>query len=332
LIDLGADTTTVIVYKNNILRYLVTIPLGMSNVNKDLATIQIEDAEAEELKLKYGDMSNTGSEEKSDENLTYTSSDGRKIEVSLIKSIINARVTELLANVSNQIGKSNYSEKLLAGIILTGGGANMRGIDKAFASILNVDKSRIARTTNQPVVKTSNAAGFTPDNCRSNSLVSLLLAGTQSCDGGEYDSTSLFDAQERKVNIQAAQQKQQEQAEAEKEAAVAFDEIKASIRTQIQKVQAAITEVENYGRDKQIRVKAEELSETALDVLNEKYTQAFEALNGKDKFKLSLKEGSDLAEILRKTVDTLKTVVDRAKKDNSWLGRFKNTLNDIVSE
>jgi hypothetical protein len=182
------------------------------------------------------------------------------------------------------------------------------------------------------VVKTSNATGFTPDNCRSNSIVSLLLAGTQSCDGGEYDSTSLFDAQERKVNIQAAQQKQQEQAEAEKEAAVAFDEIKASIRTQIQKVQAAITEVENYGKDKQVRVRAEELSETALDVLNEKYTQAFEALNGKDKFKLSLKEGSDLAEILRKTVDTLKTVVDRAKKDNSWLGRFKNTLNDIVSE
>ena len=134
------------------------------------------------------------------------------------------------------------------------------------------------------------------------------------------------------MNIQAAQQKQQEQAEAEKEAAVAFDEIKASIRTQIQKVQAAITEVENYGKDKQVRVRAEELSETALDVLNEKYTQAFEALNGKDKFKLSLKEGSDLAEILRKTVDTLKTVVDRAKKDNSWLGRFKNTLNDIVSE
>lgn len=332
LIDLGADTTTVIVYKNNILRYLVTIPLGMNNVNKDLATIQIEDAEAEELKLKYGDMSNNGSDDKNDENLTYTSTDGRKIEVSLIKSIINARVTELLANVSNQIGKSNYSEKLLAGIILTGGGANMRGIDKAFASNLNVDKCRIARTTNQPVVKTSNATGFTPDNCRSNSLVSLLLAGTQSCDGGEYDSTSLFDAQERKVNIQAAQQKQQEQAEAEKEAAVAFDEIKASIRTQIQKVQAAITEVENYGKDKQVRVKAEELSETALDVLNEKYTQAFEALNGKDKFKLSLKEGSDLAEILRKTVDTLKTVVDRAKKDNSWLGRFKNTLNDIVSE
>ena len=56
LIDLGAETTTVLVYKNNIVRYLVTIPLGMNNVNKDLATIQLDDAEAEEIKLKYGDL------------------------------------------------------------------------------------------------------------------------------------------------------------------------------------------------------------------------------------------------------------------------------------
>ncbi len=332
LIDLGADTTTIIVYKNNILRYLVTIPLGMNNVNKDLATIQIEDDEAEELKLQYGDMTTSNSDDMVDENLTYTSSDGRKIEVNLIKNIINARVTEILSNVNNQIVKSNYSEKLLAGVILTGGGANMKGIDKAFAATLNVDKCRVARATNQPVVKTSNASGFTPDNCRTNSLVSLLLTGTQPCDGGEYDSTSLFDSQIRKENIQAAQQKQAELAEAEKEAAVAFDEVKASIRSQIQKVQAAITEVENHGKDKLIRLKAEEISSSALDVLNDKYTQAFEALDGKDKFKLSLKEGSDLAEILRKTVENLNTAVYKAKKDNSWLGRFKSTLNDIVSE
>ena len=331
LIDLGAETTTVIVYKNNILRYLVTIPLGMSNVNKDLATIQIEDSEAEELKLKYADMSNVG-EDKTDDNLSYTSSDGRKIEVSTIKNIINARVAEIIANVNNQIMKSNYSEKLLAGIVLTGGGANMKGIDVAFTSNLNVDKCRIARTTNQPVVKTSNATGFSAENGRSNTLISLLMAGTVPCDGGEYDSTSLFDSQLRKDNIQAAQQKQAEQAEAEKEAAVAFDEIKTAIRTQIQKVQSAISDVENYGRDKQVRLHAEQLTSTALEVLNEKYTEAIEALNGKDKFKQSLKEGSDLAEILRKTVDSLRTVVDKAKKDNSWLGRFKSTLNDIVSE
>ncbi|MBP5523606.1 MAG: cell division protein FtsA [Bacteroidaceae bacterium] len=332
LVDLGADTTTVTIYKNNIMRYLVTIPLGMNNVNKDLATMQIEDGEAEELKLKYGDMSMAGVESKSDDNMTYTTSDGRKLEVGQIRSIINARVTEIITNVSNQIIRSNYSEKLLAGVILTGGGSNMRGIDKAFMTNINVDKCRIARTINQPVVKTSNATGFISDSGRSNSLVSLLMAGTQPCDGGDYDAMDLFDSQIRKDNIQAAQQKQQEQAEAEKEAAVAFDEIKAAIRNQIQKVQSAISEVEKYGKDKQVRVKAESLTVSALEVLNEKYTQACEALEGKDKFKQSLREGSDLADMLRSAVDSLKEKVAQAKKDNSMMGRFKNFIDSVVNE
>ena len=55
LVDLGADTTTLLVYKNNIVRYLVTIPLGSNNINKDLCTLPIDEAETEDLKLKYGD-------------------------------------------------------------------------------------------------------------------------------------------------------------------------------------------------------------------------------------------------------------------------------------
>lgn len=54
LIDFGADTTTVSVYKNNILRHLAVIPLGGSNITKDICSQQIEEEDAEELKLKYG--------------------------------------------------------------------------------------------------------------------------------------------------------------------------------------------------------------------------------------------------------------------------------------
>ncbi len=142
----------------------------------------------------------------------------------------------------------------------------------------------------------------------------------------------LFDSQIRKDNIQAAQQKQQEQAEAEREAAVTFDEIKAAIRSQIQKVQSAIAEVEKYGKDKQVRVKAESLAVSALQVLDDKYTQACEALDGKDKFKQSLREGSDLAEMLRDAVGSLKEKAAQAKKDNSMMGRFKNFIDSVVNE
>ena len=55
LVDLGADTTTIQVYKDNILRYLCVLPLGGSNITHDLTLLKIEEEEAEQLKLQYGD-------------------------------------------------------------------------------------------------------------------------------------------------------------------------------------------------------------------------------------------------------------------------------------
>ena len=51
LIDIGADTTTVSVYTKNILRHLAVIPLGGSNISKDIATLQMEESDAEKMKL-----------------------------------------------------------------------------------------------------------------------------------------------------------------------------------------------------------------------------------------------------------------------------------------
>lgn len=332
LVDLGAETTTVVVFKNNIVRYLVTIPLGMNNVNKDLAGIQLEDAEAEDVKLKYADMDDATNSEKTDEAQTYMSSDGRKLDVSLIKTIINARVMEIIENVRDQIVKSNYSEKLLAGVVLTGGGSLMKGIEAAFKQNLNVEKCRTARSITQPVVKTSNAAGFVADGARTNTAVSLLFAGTQTCSGEEYDRSNLFDSQQLEEEKLVKQQKQAEQAEAEKNAAVAFDEVKAEVRDMIQKVKSTATELKARASEKNVRKNAENVCLTALEVLGDKYEQAYNALEGKDKFKQSLKEGADLAELLRTSVENLKTAVEKANKDNSWIGKFKRTLDEIVTE
>ncbi|MBQ9640862.1 MAG: cell division protein FtsA [Bacteroidaceae bacterium] len=332
LIDLGAETTTVLVYKNNIVRYLVTIPLGMNNVNKDLASIQIDDAEAEEIKLKYGDLEVATAEEDLDEPQTYTSTDGRKFEVALLKAIIHARVTEIIANVNNQVVKSNYNGKLLAGIILTGGGSNMKGIDKAFMASINVDKCRIARTVSQPIIKTSNAPSFTSDNAMTNTIVSLLLAGTQPCGGGEYEGQDLFGkaAEDDARTIRLQEQKAKE--EAEKKDAVAFDEVKMAIREEYEKVKKAIEEVERYGNDKAVRQRAKDLTLSALDVLGESYQTASAALEDKEKFKQSLSEGTNLAKMLRDEVDKLTETVNRANRENSFFGRARRWLDDVVNE
>lgn len=334
LVDLGADTTTLVVYKNNIVRYLVTLPLGCNNINKDLSTLPIDEAETEDVKLKYGDACQDGDIADEADTQFYTTTDGRQIDVVTIKNVIEARMGEIIANVSNQIVNSDYSGKLLAGIVITGGGSNMKNIVKAFAKSTKVDKVRVANKVNQMVVKTSNASGITLDDVQTTTIVSLLLAGTVSCGGEAIDGApNIFDLQMKDEERRKRQEEADAAAAAEAQDAIAFDAVKSEIRSAYDKVQKQMIELERYGTDKKVRQKAKELSLNILDeAIGEKYEKAYQALEGKEKFKQSLKEGSDLAEMLKNAVDELTDMVNKARSENSLLGRIKRTLNDIVSE
>ena len=308
LVNLGADTTTLVVYKNNIVRYLVTIPLGSNNINKDLSTLPIDEAETEEVKLKYGDACQEFESSDEVEPQYYTTSDGRQIDVTTIKNVIEARMGEIVDNVRNQIINSDYSGKLLAGLVITGGGSNMKNIVKAFVKSTKIDKVRVANKINQMVVKTSNASGLTLDSTDSTTIVSLLFGGTVPC---EADAAAAAEAQD----------------------ATTFDGIKSEIRSAIDKVRKQDDELKKYGSDKKVRQRAKELSLAILDeTIGEKYEKAVKALEGKDKFKQSLREGAELAELLKKAVDDLTDHVNSANKENSAWGRFKKTLTDLVSD
>lgn len=334
LIDLGAETTTLVVYKNNIVRYLVTIPLGSNNINKDLSTLPIDEAEAEEVKLKYGDACRESDALEESENQSYTTTDGRQIDVATIKNVIEARISEIVANISNQIINSDYSGKLLAGIVITGGGSNMKNIVKAFVKATKIDKVRVANKVNQMVVKTSNASSIALDSAQTTSIVSLLLAGTVPCGGDAFDGRpDMFDQQMKEEERRKRQEEADAAAAAEAQDAQAFESVKAEIRVAYDKVQKQILELEKYGREKKVRQDAKMLSLNILDeAIGEKYEKAAQALDGKDKFKQSLKEGADLAEMLKKAVDELTEKVNKALKENSLWGRVTRTLSDIVDD
>ena len=334
LIDLGAETTTLVVYKNNIVRYLVTIPLGSNNINKDLSTLPIDEAEAEEVKLKYGDACRESDALEESENQSYTTTDGRQIDVATIKNVIEARISEIVANISNQIINSDYSGKLLAGIVITGGGSNMKNIVKAFVKATKIDKVRVANKVNQMVVKTSNASSIALDSAQTTSIVSLLLAGTVPCGGDAFDGRpDMFDQQMKEEERRKRQEEADAAAAAEAQDAQAFESVKAEIRVAYDKVQKQILELEKYGREKKVRQDAKMLSLNILDeAIGEKYEKAAQALEGKDKFKQSLKEGADLAEMLKKAVDELTDLVNKTSKENSAWGRFTRAIADIVNE
>ena len=144
LVDFGADTTTISVYKNNILRFLTVLPLGGNSITRDITTLQMEEEEAERLKKTYGDA--LYEEEPEQEEATCKlDDDSRTIKVADLNNIIEARAEEIIANVWNQIQLSGFDDKLLAGIIMTGGAANLKNLEEMLRKRSKIEKIRIAR-------------------------------------------------------------------------------------------------------------------------------------------------------------------------------------------
>ena len=177
LIDMGADTTTVSIYTNNILRKLVVLPLGSNNVTMDIANCLTTEAdEAESLKLKYGRALVENPD--SLQNNVIKISHGREISEAKLCEIIEARYEEILRNVWAQI--EGESEKLTSGIIFTGGGAQIKSLVEAFHSIMKSDRQiRVAK--GMPTDISLSTGVFVPDNGRTGNILSLLLHGEQNC-------------------------------------------------------------------------------------------------------------------------------------------------------
>lgn len=142
LVDYGADTTTVSVYKDGMLRFLRVIPLGSDLITRDLSTLlKIEHDQAEYLKCTYG-LCNQANGQNKDNGVVLG---GRQIMLSRIGEIIEARNEEIVRNVVSQIKASGYLESLYAGVVLTGGGSKLLQLDQVFIKQMpNVRTPRIA--------------------------------------------------------------------------------------------------------------------------------------------------------------------------------------------
>ena len=188
LVDLGADTTTVSVYTKNILRHLSVIPLGGNNITKDIASLQMEESEAEKLKLEYASAYTDSASIESGKTIDI---DGdRSIDLLTFVNIVEARVNEIIENAWYQT--QEYGDKLLGGIILTGGGSNMPEIKKAFSVCTGCQKIRIAGSVLQTV--TSSDPTINARNGIMNTALGLLAKGDMNCAGSVITpKTDLFD-------------------------------------------------------------------------------------------------------------------------------------------
>ncbi|MDL2212650.1 cell division protein FtsA [Bacteroides sp. OttesenSCG-928-N06] len=179
LVDFGADTTTVSVYKNNILRFLSVIPLGGNNITHDITSLQMEEEEAEQLKIEYGNAMYQDEAEEGKETVIQLEDGSRTIELQKLNDIVEARAEEIIVNVWNQISYSGYEDKLLSGIIITGGAANLRNLKELLLKKSNVHKLRFAKFV-RIEIETEGKVVLEKDGTE-NTILGLLAAGKDNC-------------------------------------------------------------------------------------------------------------------------------------------------------
>ena len=201
LVDLGADTTTVSVFSKNILRHLAVIPLGFNNIVKDIASLQMEEQDAAKMMLKYAVAWTDNND--IDNNMKYSIDQDRQVETRKFIEIVEGRLEEIIANVWCQVPEE-YCDKLLGGIILTGGGSNMKDIEKAFQSYTHIDKVRIAKFVTQTI--NSSIPEVTANNGMMNTVLGLLAKGDMNCAGEAYDPNGDLFATPKQQQVDAAQE------------------------------------------------------------------------------------------------------------------------------
>jgi cell division protein FtsA len=144
LIDIGGGTTDLAVFKDGIIRHTAVIPFGGNVVTEDIKEgCSIIEKQAELLKIKFG--SAWPGENKDNEIVSIPGLRGREpkeITLKNLSKIIHARVVEIVEQVYVEIknyGHEEQKKKLIAGIVLTGGGAQLKHLKQLVEYITGMD-------------------------------------------------------------------------------------------------------------------------------------------------------------------------------------------------
>ena len=181
-IDFGAQTTTVVIYKNNLLRFLTVIPLGGANITRDLTSLKIDLDRAEALKLELADLNYKENEEEELETHYLDKEKTHSVPLQEINNIVKARAEEIVANVWNQIQLSGFHDELLAGLIITGGGSNLTGLKDLIKKTTRINKVKYG-TPNQELIHSKFIKELKEQEAPNsmNTLLGLLAMGDMNC-------------------------------------------------------------------------------------------------------------------------------------------------------
>lgn len=141
LVDFGAETTTVAIYRHNALVHLAVIPIGSRNITRDITCLNYLEEQAEELKVSFG-------------NAMPSASDAMGIrpagtDMTAVNNYVSARAGEILLNVVEQIKYAGLTpDNLPGGIVMVGRGARLGGLGARLEQMLPGMKVRVGAPSN----------------------------------------------------------------------------------------------------------------------------------------------------------------------------------------
>jgi len=178
LVDIGGGTTDIAVFQDGIIRHTAVIPFGGNIITEDIKEgCAVMRKQAEALKIKFGCA--LADEAKENEIIAIPGLRGREpreISVKNLSYIIQARVEEIFEHVHYEIKASGYEKKLIAGIVITGGGSQLKHLTQLVEYVTGFDarvgfpnehlSQGMVEEVNSPVFATCiglTLKGFTPE-------------------------------------------------------------------------------------------------------------------------------------------------------------------------
>jgi len=191
LVDIGGGTTDLAIFHEGIIRHTAVIPFGGNSVTEDIREgCSVMRNQAELLKTRFG--SALAEENKENEIICVPGLRGREpkeISVKNLAFVIQARMEEIIEHVYYEIKSSGYEKKLIAGIVITGGGAQLKHLPQLVEYVTGLD-SRVGYP-NEHLAKNNVLPKPTYDELKSPMFatgIGLLIKGIQKAEQIEESS------------------------------------------------------------------------------------------------------------------------------------------------
>lgn len=167
-IDFGAGTTTASIYKDGLLKYMIVIPFGGATITKDIRSMKFDAEMAENIKIKYGYVGKKQAKNETDKP--------KDLNLRDLNKVIQLRVDEIVLNVLARLKDSGHFQDLNAGIIMTGGASQLKGL----AEYLEEKMQLPAKFITPKRIYINNSAELL-NNPAYNQILGMLIFASEDC-------------------------------------------------------------------------------------------------------------------------------------------------------